>query len=412
MKVAVVGGGPSGMFCSAMMRLKCKNISVDLFEKNNKVGKKLNITGKGRCNITNSCDIDDFMQNVVSNKKFCYTMLNMFSPEDTINFFEGCNVPLKIERGNRVFPMSDSAFDITDALRNICVKNQVNILLNSNIDYINSLDDGKFELGCNKKSYVYDKVVIATGGCSYKLTGSTGDGYKFAKSLGHNVVQPVGALCPIVLTNDVSSLQGLSLKNVTLNMNVAGKNKKSVFGDIMFTDKGISGPIALTISSYLNRFQEDDVQLFLDLKPAIDEQVLEARIVREVDQAKNKSVKHLLKALMPSSLADYALKYLGFDENLKLNSFTKTNRQNLIKFLKHFDLQFGGLYDINTAIITAGGVNTNEINSKSMESKVTKGLYFVGEVVDVDCLTGGFNLQFALSSAHAAACDIVGGCDV
>ena len=399
MKVAVIGGGASGLM-SAIFSAKNGN-DVDLFEANEKVGKKIYITGKGRCNVTNASDTNDIMQQVVNNSKFLYSSLYSFSSEDTINFFENAGVPIKIERGNRAFPASDKSSDIISALLNKCNNLGVKIHLNSKVVEIKKNDD-KFDITTIHGIYsMYDATIICTGGCTYSATGSTGDGYRFAKSFGHSVTKISPALVPVLLNDGyVKELEGLSLKNVKLMSFVDGKKFKEFFGEMLFTSNGISGPIALSMSSYINR--QTNVSLKLDLKPALDNNKLQARIVRDIDNLREKQISTLLCGLLPKSLASVFILKLGFDEKRKCKTLNTKEIDKIVNLLKNFDLNYRSLDKLDYGIITSGGVNVSEVNPRTLESKLISGLYFAGEVLDVDALTGGYNLQIAFATGHLA----------
>lgn len=399
MKVAVIGAGASGLFVGG--ELDKAGIDTTIFDGNEKTGKKLYITGKGRCNVTNASSKETYLDNVVNGKKFMMSAINGFDSNDTISFFENLGCPLKTERGNRVFPVSDKASDITKAL----MKNAKNCTIKLNEKVLEIDKNGQqFKLTTTKSIYIFDKVIVATGGMSYSSTGSTGDGYKFAQKFGLNVVQPRSALVPIRIKEKFcAKLQGLSLKNVTLHAISDGKDH-AIFGEMLFTHDAITGPIALSMSSYIGN--ESNVKLFIDLKPALDYQTLENRLKRDIHNNLNKEISFIIKGLMPKSLAEVFLDVCNIEQHKKINSLTTKERETIIKNLKNFELTFGGLYPIASGIVTAGGVDLKEINPKTMESKKVKGLYFIGETLDIDCLTGGFNLQTAFSTAHACAIGI------
>lgn len=398
MKIAVVGAGASGLFASGLLAQKGEDVVV--FDKNEKIGKKLFITGKGRCNLTNLCSVEDFLKNVVRGEKFLKSSLYNFSSQDCVDFFEGLGLKTKVERGNRVFPESDKSSDVIKALKKHC--DGVKFCLNEKVE--NVYFDGEknqFVLKTNCGRYFFDKVVVATGGKSYSSTGSTGDGYKIAESFGHKITKPVSALCPIKLKNwFVKKLQGVSLKNVQLDVVADGK-RMSFFGEMLFTEDGISGPIVLSASSLVNRSEK--VTLSLDFKPALTEKQLDARLLRDFEENKNKNLKNVLKGLFPMAVAEIFAKAIGMDDNKKINEITKEERAKLVENIKNFKLNFAGLYDINAGIVTSGGVALDQINPKTFESKLQKGLYFLGEVLDVDALTGGYNLQIAWASAYSMA---------
>lgn len=398
MKIAVVGAGASGLFASGLLAQKGEDVVV--FDKNEKIGKKLFITGKGRCNLTNLCSVEDFLKNVVRGEKFLKSALYNFSSQDCVDFFENLGLKTKVERGNRVFPESDKSSDVIKALKKHC--DGVKFCLNEKVE--NVYFDGEknqFVLKTNCGRYFFDKVVVATGGKSYSSTGSTGDGYKIAESFGHKITKPVSALCPIKLKNwFVKKLQGVSLKNVQLDVVADGK-RMSFFGEMLFTEDGISGPIVLSASSLVNRSEK--VTLSLDFKPALTEKQLDARLLRDFEENKNKNLKNVLKGLFPMAVAEIFAKAIGMDDNKKINEITKEERAKLVENIKNFKLNFAGLYDIDAGIVTSGGVALDQINPKTFESKLQKGLYFLGEVLDVDALTGGYNLQIAWASAYSMA---------
>lgn len=406
MKVCIIGGGAGGMMSGLMIAKK--GHQVILLEKNDKLGKKIYITGKGRCNVTNAVTGNEFLANVVRNPKFIMSSEVRFNSQDTMNLFEELGVPLKIERGNRVFPQSDKASDITKALEKGLKKFNVKIKLNSEVSEILTKDN--VACGVKLKSgeeILSDAVVVATGGISYPLTGSTGDGYKFAAETGHRIIGTVPGLVGILTKDqDIHALSGLSLKNVRL---FAMQNSKEIFksdiGEMLITGNGISGPLALTLSSYINRFSPENVEIYIDFKPALDDFALFLRIERDIKELKSKQFSSLLEGLLPKSLADVFAKRLGISKTKKVSQLTKEERENLCKMLKNFRLKFDRLDDIERAVITSGGVSTKDIKPKNMESKIISKLYFVGEVVDVDALTGGFNLQLAFSMAAACASD-------
>ena len=394
MQIAVIGAGASGLMVSG--KLTTLGHEVTLFEKNEKVGKKLFITGKGRCNLTNLCDNEEFLSNVVRGNKFLRSALNHFSSYDCYSFFEELGLNLKVERGNRVFPFSDKSNDVIKTLEKFC-KN-VNIKYNTEVFDIVKKED-KFDLATSRGVYSFDKVIVSTGGKSYSLTGSTGKGYEFAKKFGHNIIDLKPSLVAIELKdNFVPKLQGLSLKNVEIS---CLNRKFNFFGEMLFTDKGISGPIVLSLSSYINRLEVD--KIFLDFKPALDKKQLEQRLLREFDENKNKNIYFIYKGLFPSKLADVFGDIVGVKGDRKVNSITKLEREKIIEYIKNFPLNFKKFYSLDTAIVTSGGVSLDEINPKTFQSKLCQGLYFIGEVLDIDALTGGFNLQIAFATAMSCA---------
>jgi len=401
MKVCVIGGGPSGMMCA--IQLARNGIDTTLLEKNEKLGKKLFITGKGRCNLTNDCEIEEIFKNIVHGEKFLKSAIYSFKPEDTMNFFENLGLTLKVERGNRVFPMSDKSSDVIKTLEIELKRNGVKIKLNEEV--LNIIKNNIFEITTNKNKYQFDIVVVATGGFSYPSTGSTGDGYRFAQDFNMNVINPVQGLVAINVAQNVSMLQGISLKNVELSaIDTSGKTICSEFGEMLFTNRGVSGPIALTISSYINRLS--GIILNLDLKPALDEQTLDARILREFDERKNQDIKNVTRSLLPEKLNLYVLKEAKINESKKVNSITKDERIRLLQTIKNLRFIVTTLAPFTEAIITSGGVDLKELKP-SCEAKNVEKMYFIGETIDIDALTGGFNLQLAFSTAMIAANTII-----
>lgn len=396
MKIAIIGGGPGGMMCAIKA---AENHKVTIFEKNEKLGKKLFITGKGRCNLTNYCDEREFLKNIVNNSSFMYSSIYSFSPFTTYYYFEELGLPLKVERGNRVFPDSDKSSDVIRAYEKKLKALSVKINLNYEVTSIEKVD-GKFIINGREK---FDKVVIASGGISYKLTGSTGDGYKFAKDFGHKVIDQVPGLIGINLKNNFS-LAGLTLKNVELKILKDKKILSREFGEMLFTHRGISGPIALTTSSKINRLK--DFEIYLDLKPALEPEKLDARILRDFHENQNKNLENVMKSLLPRDLISYVLESAGISGEKKVNQITKEDRESLVRNIKNFSLKFDSLDDIDRAIVTSGGVDVKDIDPKTMESKKVKGLYFIGEVLDLDGLTGGFNIQIANSTGYSCGINL------
>lgn len=399
MKIIIIGAGPAGMMCAATAS-ENENNEIILLDANEKVGKKLYITGKGRCNVCNKTTSLDFLNNVVTNNKFLYASLNLFSPDDTIDFFESNGTKLKVERGNRVFPVSDKASDISKTFLKVLNKSNVKIELNTYVKCIKKIEDG-FVVSTNSGNINCNAVVIATGGKSYSVTGSKGDGYRFAKTLGHTLSEIKPALVPIVLKDYKGELAGLSLKNIQVEVNCEKKSFRQ-FGEMLFTHRGVSGPVILTLSSLINKFDIENLELKIDLKPALTEEKLDERLIRDFKDFKTKILKNYLKELLPSSLIDFFIKKGNFDANIPVCNIDKTMRKNIIYLLKNFIFKIEKLEDIEYAIVTSGGVNVKEINPKTMESKIINNLFFVGEVLDVDALTGGYNIQIALSTGYAA----------
>lgn len=400
-RIAIVGGGASGMMAGISASLNGN--FVDLYESNEKLGKKIYITGKGRCNLTNNCDKLDFFNNVVSNSKFIYSCFSEVSNKFIIDFFENNGLKLKVERGNRVFPESDKASDVIKTLEKLLIKQGVNVKLNTKVSSL--LVENNIIKGImvdNDKIY-YDSVIVCTGGISYQSTGSTGDGYDFARLVGHKIITPVAGLSAIKLQgNDFAELQGLSLKNVRISCFNNEKRIFSNFGEMLFTHFGVSGPIVLTMSSYINRENLKNLTITIDLKPALDTETLNSRLLREFSDNNSKNIFSVMRSLVPSSLINLILRRTNINNNVKCSEITKKQRYDLINILKGLSFKISEIFDINQAIITAGGVSVKEINPKTMESKLAKGLFFAGEVLDVDALTGGFNLQIAFSTGYVA----------
>lgn len=378
---------------------------VHLYEKNEKLGKKIFITGKGRCNVTNACDMDTLFSSVVTNKKFLYSAFYGFTNYDMMDLLERCGVKLKIERGNRVFPESDKSSDIIGALASECKRCGVSIHLHTEVKGL-LIDSGTCRgvvLQGNCKAEA-DRVIVATGGLSYQTTGSTGDGYEFAKKAGHQVTELFPALVPFnVKEPEVKELQGLSLKNVEVVLTSGKKVLYRDFGEMLFTHYGVSGPVILSASSFAAKaVRKGPVSLSIDLKPALTMEQLDTRLLRDFEEMKNKQFKNSLDKLLPSKLIPVMVSRSGIDPDKKVNEVTKQERLALAGLLKGYTLTLTGLRDYNEAIITQGGISVREINPSTMESKLVSGLYFAGEVLDLDAVTGGFNLQIAWSTAYAA----------
>lgn len=397
-KIIVLGAGASGLFYSIFAASHGHEVLI--LESNEKAGKKMYITGKGRCNLTNNSSVKECISNVVRNPKFLYSCFSKWSAEDTIAFFNDHGCPVKTERGNRVFPESDKSSDAINCLLRECKKAGVEILFHQKAKSAKKVGD-HFLVETENRTFESDALVIATGGKSYPQTGSTGDGYSFAKGFGHQIVYPVAALCPIKIKEKPSrGMLELALKNVSLTAENASF-KKTLFGDLEFLPNRITGPISLSMSSLINRVGK--VDLHLDFKPALDEQTLDARILREIKAQPNKDVRYLLSRMLPMDILDFFLEKCDVAEDLPLNSLSKEGRKQILHLLKQFPLSFDGLDSIEKGIVTSGGVSVDEINAKNLESKRVPGLYFIGEVLDVDAFTGGFNMQIAFSTAYAAA---------
>ncbi len=401
--VIVVGGGAAGLMAAGTAASFGK--TTLLLEKMPRTARKILVTGKGRCNVTNNCDVETVLKNVVSNPKFLYSALGNFSPEDTMSLFEGLGVPLKTERGNRVFPESDRAMDIADALRRYCDMYGVKVLTDTVKKLLVSDGEIKGVAAESGKEYFGTSVIVATGGLSYSKTGSTGDGYRFAKNAGHTIVAPRASLVGLKISGgECKEMQGLSLKNTRLSLcnKADGKCIYSEMGEMLFTHFGVSGPIALSASAYL-KDNPQNYYIELDLKPALSPQMLDARLCRDFDENINRDFVNSLGALLPKAMIEVVVERSKIPAHQKVNQITKEQRQELCRVIKSMRFEVCGREDIESAIITAGGVETREINPKTMESKLVKGLYFAGEVIDVDALTGGFNLQIAFSTGYTAA---------
>lgn len=396
-KVIVIGAGASGLM--AAYAAAAGGCSVTVLEKNEKAGKKIYITGKGRCNVTNDTSAEGVLENVVHNAKFLTGAAHAFPPERLMRFLEEGGLPLKVERGNRVFPVSDKASDVTKCLERYCLNAGVHFRFKENVRGIEREGDG-FLIRTEGETLRADAAIICTGGLSYPSTGSTGDGYVFAHSMGLRVVPPRPALCGIECMN-VGGLQGLSLKNVTLHAR-AGKREYSHFGEMLFTHFGISGPIALTLSSEINGEEISRVRLWLDLKPALDETTLDRRLLRDIDKYKNKQMKNALSELLPKALILPVLQRAGISAELAANSLTKEKRAALLHAIKAFALSPQKLRPVEEGIVTAGGVDVKEIDPRTMMCRKVPGLYICGETLDVDAFTGGFNLQIAFMTGYAA----------
>lgn len=397
--VVILGGGAAGMFASIIAAQR--GLRVLLLEKNDRLGKKLAITGKGRCNVTNACSADEVIKNIPRNPRFLFSCISAFPPERTMAFFEENGCSLKIERGNRVFPCSDHSADVIAALerkmRALGVQRRqetVTALLTQN-GKIAAVKTDNALISC-------DQVILCTGGASYPLTGSTGDGYRLAQALGHTVIPPVGSLVPLTAEEDCAKMQGLSLRNTELKLlDDKGKTVYRDFGELLFTHFGISGPMALSASAHLKEGERYTV--CLDLKPALDEGKLDARFLRDFEKYANRSMENALADLFPHSMIPVLLARAGIDPTLRANALTKLQRRALLEQTKRFSIRILGTRPVEEAIITRGGVSVREIEPKTMQSKYVNGLYFAGEIIDCDAYTGGFNLQIAWATAYAAA---------
>ena len=406
-QILIIGGGAAGLMaaCTAAFTYRDGGAEITLVEKNEKAGRKLMITGKGRCNVTNNCDLDTLIAHVPRNGKFLYSAFSNFLPQDTMAFFETLDVPLKTERGNRVFPVSDKASDIVDALVK-CVKSLKIKFLHGTAETI--LTENGQVTGVKLKDGTIlgaDRVIVATGGISYPLTGSTGDGYRMAAELGHTVTELKPSLVPLTVHEGFCSrLAGLSLKNVTLSVFEDGK-KKPVFselGEMLFTHFGVSGPLVLSASSHMRYMGKKQYTATVDLKPALSPEQLDRRILRDFEEEKNRDIANVLGKLLPKSLIPVMLSLSGIDPHAKINQISREERARLGNTVKHLPLTVTGFRPIEEAIITSGGISVKEVDPATMESKLIKGLFFAGEILDTDAYTGGFNLQIAFSTAVAA----------
>ena len=404
--IIVVGAGASG--CMAAIMAAKRGITVTLIDRNPKIGRKLLITGKGKCNVTNNCDRDTLIASVPTNSRFLYSAFAAFSPRDTMDFFEGCGVPLKTERGNRVFPVSDKSVDIIDALFRQILKYGIKLVNDNVTDLIMENNAVKGVITDNGR-YTADAVVVCCGGCSYPKTGSDGYGYLLAKQAGHTIIEPVPSLVPIVVNEEwCGQLQGLSLKNVTLKV-YNNKNKEiySDFGEMLFTHYGISGPMVLSASSHMDLKKSPEYRFVIDLKPALSDEQLDRRIIGDLEKYRNKDLLNALGDLLPKKMIPISVMLSGIEPHKKCNEITKGERMKLLAALKKLTLTFKEFRPIEEAIVTSGGIRVKEIDPKTMQSKLCSGLYFAGEVIDVDAYTGGFNLQIAFSTGYLAGNSIL-----
>ena len=439
--IVVIGAGAAGTM-AAITAAKAGH-QVTLLEKNEKIGKKIFITGKGRCNVTNACEVEDLFSNVMEHDKFLYSAIYGFDNQAVMQFFENAGCKLKVDRGQRVFPESDHSSDVIRALDTQLKLSGVNLLLNREVDSVltqklaeeEEQPEGAIEQSQdkykkkkvnknkkkqnavvtgvklkNKEVISADCVIIATGGISYVLTGSTGDGYRFAKDCGHSIAELSPALVPFQIAEDwCKELQGLSLRNVTATVEVEGKKIYSDFGEMLFTHYGVSGPLMLSASSYyVHKAKGKNAKLYIDLKPALSKEQLDKRILREFDENKNKQFKNAITSLFPSKLLPIMPRLADINPDKKVNEITKEERERFVDTIKHMELTISGIRDYNEAIVTKGGVNVSEVSPSTMESKLVKGLYFAGEVLDLDALTGGFNLQIAWSTGYLAGASAAG----
>ena len=394
----VIGGGPAGMFAAITAAEKGKKVL--LLEKNHRLGKKLLITGKGRCNVTNHCTGQEVLQNTPRNGRFLFSAMAAFPPEKTYAFFESHGCPLKVERGNRVFPVSDRSQSVLDCLQDELRRLHVTVR-EERVTEILTAEGRVTGVRTDRGSHEAGWVILATGGVSYPATGSTGDGYRMAEALGHTIVPQEGSLVPLEAEEDCKQMQGLSLRNVGVKLlSAKGKVLYQDFGELLFTHFGVSGPTVLSASCHM---KGEGCRLLLDLKPALDEAKLDARILRDLEMYQNRAMENALTDLLPRSMIPVVLRRLEIAPDMQANSLTKQKRRALVELLKAFPVEILGKRPVSEAIITSGGVKVSEINPKTMESKLVPGLYFAGEIIDCDAYTGGFNLQIAWATAYAAA---------
>ena len=398
-RVIVIGGGAAGMMAAGTAAER--GAQVTLLEKNDRLGKKLYITGKGRCNVTNNCAPEEFFQNVPRNPRFLYSAVYGFAPRDAMAFFEGLGCALKTERGSRVFPVTDRSASVIDALRAWLRKNGVRVV-HETAERILTQDGAAAAVRTEAGLHPADRVILAAGGCSYPLTGSTGDGYRMAAELGHTIVPVEGSLVPLVEKGHwCKQMQGLSLRNISIRMvNQKGRCVYEEFGELLFTHFGLSGPVILSASAHMK--PDEQYRIVIDLKPALDEQKLDQRLLRDFEQYQNRNFENVLHELLPKAMVPVAVRRSGIDPEQKVHSVTRQQRLALVQLLKHFDVEIACKAPIEDAIVTSGGVKVGEIDPKTMQSKLVRGLYFAGEIIDVDAYTGGFNLQIAWSTGRAA----------
>ena len=405
--LVVIGGGAAGLMCAVTAAER--GLKTAIIEPNDKLGRKLRITGKGRCNVTNNCDIKQFMENIPGDGRFLYSAINRFPPQRAMEFFEALGVPLKTERGDRVFPVSDNANDVANALARRCGELGVRVLqtkaksIECSEGAVTAVETGKGRLECSA-------AAVCTGGLSYPLTGSTGDGYKFARAMGHSVNVPRPSLVPLESGDGYcAEMQGFSLKNVTLSAYEDGRLIFKELGELLFTHFGVSGPLVLSASSHMRSFGSAKYSLTIDLKPALDEEKLDARILRDFEKYANKEFKNALSDLAGRTMIPVLVRLSGIPEDKKVNSITRSERRELVRLFKAFPVSVTGPRPIDEAIVTAGGVSTKELNPRTMESKLIKGLFFAGEVMDLDGYTGGFNLQIAWATGYVAGTSVLNG---
>ena len=398
-KICVVGGGAAGMMAAGTAKLY--GAEVTIFENTDRLGKKLAITGKGRCNVTNNCTTQEFLENVTKNPRFLFAALNAFDTESTISFFENLGVKLKTERGKRVYPETDRAKDIVDAMRSYV--SDCDVIYHKVTDIVIE-ENGMFSVTAANEKYVFDAVIMATGGKSYPLTGSDGSGYRLSMKLGHKITELIPSLIPIESKSQLcKDMQGLSLKNVSIRIKDETQNIiYTDFGEMMFTHFGVTGPVILSASAHLRGFDISRLTLSIDLKPALDEKTLDQRLISDFSQKSNKDFINSLSALLPTKMIEPFIKVTGINERKKVNSITKEERHKILNTLKSFEIPLYRFRPIEEAIVTSGGIDVKDISPKNMQSKIIPNLYFAGEIIDVDAYTGGFNLQIAFSTGYLA----------
>ncbi len=412
-KVVIIGGGPAGMMAAYGIAQASTEHEVIILEQNEKLGKKLYITGKGRCNVTNASDLEEVFAHIITNPKFLYSALYTFDNQRVMDFFEENGCRLKVERGNRVFPVSDHSSDIIKTFQNVLkqlgVKVQYNSCVKNLLTKENQVTGVVVEQNHKSVEIMADQVIVATGGISYPVTGSTGDGFKWAKEVGHTVTELKPSLVPFHVKEEwCKELQGLSLKNVTAQLFVNGKRVYEEMGEMLFTHFGVSGPLVISGSSYYGMQKKvDEAKMLIDLKPALSKEQLDKRILREFEGSQNKQFKNAIGGLYPSKMTPIMIQLSGIDPNKKVNEITREERMNLVELTKGLCLNITGTRGYSEAIITKGGIATKEVNPSTMESKLIKGLYFAGEILDSDALTGGYNLQIAWSTGYLAGSSII-----
>ena len=403
--IIVIGAGPAGMMAAGTAAQR--GYKVTLLEKNDRIGKKLYITGKGRCNVTNATDPEEMLTNIPGNPYFMYSALYTLDSAALMAFFEELGVALKVERGNRVFPVSDKSADITDAMRRFLKKTGVSLKLSTKVLRLKAENDSVTGVVTDKGFFPCDSLIIATGGLSYPLTGSTGDGYRFAQKLGHTVTKLYPSLVPLkVRQKGLDELAGLSLKNITAECRQGGKSLYKGFGELLFTHTGISGPLVLTMSRHITATDKNDTKVYIDLKPALTDKQLDERILRDFTEVKNKALKNSLSKLLPKAIIPVVIEKAKISPDKQVNSVTKEERAALCRAVKSFELEVIDTEGFEQAVVTKGGVSVNEIDPSTMRSKLISNLYFAGEVIDVDAYTGGFNLQIAFSTGYLAGISV------